>query len=161
MIKNYFYITKPVDWVNESRGPVAGSPWWTMCGGGRRAHRSAHRVVLRGTKAHHGSTGRERAMARSSPRSKSGGAVARLLRWQRGSEFGGGARCGASGGTQKRNKERHKLWCGAVMRKGSFIASGRRWRGGEGVGRRWIFNSMVSTLNRGEESMRRQASAGE
>jgi hypothetical protein len=36
-------------------------------------------------------------------------------RW-RGSEFGGGARCGASGGTEKRNKERHELCYGAVMR---------------------------------------------
>jgi hypothetical protein len=88
-------------------------------------------------------------------RPKSGVAMARLRRWRRGSEFCSDARCGASGGTEKRNKERHELWCGAVMQKGSLIASGRRWRGGEGVGRLWIFNSTVSTLNRGEESMRR------
>jgi hypothetical protein len=48
-----------------------------------------------------------------------------------------------------------------VMQKGSFIASGRRWRGGEGVGQRWIFNSTVSTLNLGEESTRHRASVGE
>jgi hypothetical protein len=116
--------------VYESRGPVAGSPWWTMGVGGRRARWSAHHAALQGTKAHCGSTGRERVTTRSSPRPKSGGVVARLRRWRRGSEFGGGARCGASGGTEKRNKERHELWCGAVIRKGSFIASGRRWRGG-------------------------------
>jgi hypothetical protein len=118
--------------VYESCGPVAGNPWWTMGGGGRRAHRSGHHVALWGTKAHRGSAGRERATARSSPRPKLGGAVVRLRRWRRGSEFGGGARCGASGGTKKRNKERHELWCGAVMRKVSFIALERRWRGGEG-----------------------------
>jgi hypothetical protein len=56
------------------------------------------------------------AAARSSSRPKSGGAVARLHRRRRGSEIGGSARCGASGGMEKRNKERHELWCGAVMR---------------------------------------------
>jgi hypothetical protein len=59
--------------------------------------------------------GRERATAQSSPRPKLGGAVVRLRRRRRGTEFGGGARCGASGGTEKRNKERHELWCSAVM----------------------------------------------
>jgi hypothetical protein len=91
--------------VYESRGSVASSPWWTMGGGGRRAHRSAHRAALRGTKAHRDGVERERATAWSSPRPKLGGAVARLRWWQRGSEFGGGARCGASGGTKKQNKE--------------------------------------------------------
>jgi hypothetical protein len=147
--------------VHESRGPLAGSPWWTMGGGGRRARRSAHRAALQGTKGHRGSAGRERVTAWSSPRCKSGGTVVRLRRWRRGSEFSSVARCGASGGMEKRNKERHELWCGAVMRKGSFIASGRWWRGGEGFGRRWIFNSTVSTVNRGEESSRHRASAGE
>jgi hypothetical protein len=116
--------------VYESRGPVAGSPRWTMCSGCRGARWSTHRAALRGTKAHHGGAGRERATARSSPRPKSGGVVARLRRWRRGSEFGGGAWCGAIGGMEKQNKEQHELWCGAVMRKGSSIASGRQWRGG-------------------------------
>jgi hypothetical protein len=38
----------------------------------------AHRAVPCGTKAHRGGVGRERATARSSPRPKSGGVVARL-----------------------------------------------------------------------------------
>jgi hypothetical protein len=87
--------------VYESCGPIAGSPRWTMGGGSRRAHRRARRAALRGTKAHRGGAGRERVTVRSSPRPKSGGVVARLHRWRRGSEFGGGARCGASGGTLK------------------------------------------------------------
>jgi hypothetical protein len=87
------------DSTSSWSGGAFGPPWTrgqSMAG----AHQSAHRAVLQGTKAHRGSAGRERAMTRSSPRPKSGG----------------GARCGASGGTEKRNMERHELWCGAIMR---------------------------------------------
>jgi hypothetical protein len=98
-------------WTGRAFGPP-----WTRGQSAARARRSAHCAALWGTKAHRGSAGRERATTRSSPRPKSGGAVARLHRRWRGSEFGGGAQCRASGGTEKRNKEQHELWCGAVMR---------------------------------------------
>jgi hypothetical protein len=103
------------DSTSSWTGGAFGSPW-TRGQSTAGAHRSAHRAVLWGTKAHRGGMGRKRATARSSPRPKSGGAVARLRRRRRGSEFSGGARCGASGGMEKGNKERHELWCGAVMR---------------------------------------------
>jgi hypothetical protein len=63
----------------------------------------AHRAAPRDSKAHHGGAGRERATARSSPRPKSGGAVARLHRWRRGMEHGVDARCWVARGTDKRS----------------------------------------------------------
>jgi hypothetical protein len=105
-------------WTDSTSTWTGGAfgPPWTRGESAAGARRSAHRAVLRGAKAHRGGAGRERVTARSSPRPKSGGAVARLRRRRRGSEFGGGARCGASGGTEKQNKDRHELWCAAVMR---------------------------------------------
>jgi hypothetical protein len=67
------------------------------------AHRRARRAVPRGTKAHRGGAGRERATAQSSPRPKSSGAVARLRRRRRGMEHGIGARCWAARGMDKRS----------------------------------------------------------
>jgi hypothetical protein len=67
------------------------------------AHRRARRAVPCDTKAHHGGAGRERATARSSPRPKSGGAVARLRRRRRGMEHGVSARCWVARGTDKRS----------------------------------------------------------
>jgi hypothetical protein len=63
----------------------------------------ARRVAPCGTKAHRSGAGRERAMARSSLRPKSGGAVARLHRQRRGMEHGIGAQCWAARGTDKRS----------------------------------------------------------
>jgi hypothetical protein len=63
----------------------------------------AHRAVPRGTKAHRGGAGRERVTARSSPRSNSGGAVARLHRWRRGMEHGSGTQCWSARGTDKQS----------------------------------------------------------
>jgi hypothetical protein len=67
------------------------------------ARRRAHRAAPRGTKTHHGGAGRKRATARSSPRPKSGGAVARLCRRRRGMEHGIGARCWAARGKDKQS----------------------------------------------------------
>jgi hypothetical protein len=76
-----------------------------MVHGGPAAPNSTgvRRAVPRGTKAHRGGVGRERVMAQSSLRSKSGGALARLRRWQRGMEHGVGAQCWAARGTDKRS----------------------------------------------------------
>jgi hypothetical protein len=63
----------------------------------------ARRATPRGTKAHYGGAGREKATTRSSPRPKSGDAVARLRRWRRGMEHGVSARCWAARGTDKRS----------------------------------------------------------
>jgi hypothetical protein len=65
------------------------------------ARRRAHRAVPRGTKAHRGGVGREKATARSSPSPKLGGAVVRLRRRRRGMEHDVGARCWAARGTDK------------------------------------------------------------
>jgi hypothetical protein len=67
------------------------------------AHRRAHRAAPRGTKAHRGGAGRERVMAQSSPRPKSGSAVVRLRQRRRGMEHGASARCWASRGTDKQS----------------------------------------------------------
>jgi hypothetical protein len=105
-------------WTDSTSSWTSGAfgPPWTHGQSAIGALRIGHRAALQGTKAHRGGIGRERATARSSPRPKSGGAVARLRRRRRGSKFGDGAHCGASGGTEKQNKEQHELWCGAVMR---------------------------------------------
>jgi hypothetical protein len=76
-----------------------------MVNGGPAAPSStgARRAAPRGTKAHRGGAGREKVMAWSSPRPKSGGAVVRLRRWRRGMEHGVGARCWAARGTDKQS----------------------------------------------------------
>jgi hypothetical protein len=67
------------------------------------AHWRAHRAAPRGTKAHRGDAGRERATAWSSPRPKLGGTVARLRRRWRGMEHGVNARCWVAQGMDKRS----------------------------------------------------------
>jgi hypothetical protein len=62
-------------WTGGDFGPP-----WTHRQSVARARWSGHHAALRGTKAHRGGAGRERATAQSSPRPKSGGAVARLRR---------------------------------------------------------------------------------
>jgi hypothetical protein len=70
--------------------PRVSRPGGAMVHGGPAAPSStgAHRVVPRGTKAHRGGAGRERATTRSSPRPKSSGAVTTLRRRRRGMEHG-------------------------------------------------------------------------
>jgi hypothetical protein len=80
-------------WTDSTSSWTGGAfgPPWTCGQSAAEARRSAHRVALRGSKAHRGGAGRERAMAQSSPRPKSGDTVVRLRQRWRGSEFSGGA----------------------------------------------------------------------
>jgi hypothetical protein len=105
------------------------------------AHRSTHRAALWGTKAQRSSAGRESATA-----------VKRIrVRWW----------CSVWSkrrhGEAKQGAARVVLWCRDAI--GVFYSHEEAVEGG-GIGRRWIFNSIVLTLNRGEESTRRRASAG-
>jgi hypothetical protein len=104
-------------WTDSTSSWTGGAfgPPWTRGQSTAEARRSTHRAVLWGTKAHHGGAGRQRATVWSSPRPKSGGVVARLRRQRSGSEFDDGSLYGASGGMEKRNKERHELWFSAMM----------------------------------------------
>jgi hypothetical protein len=55
-----------MDWVHQSRGPVAGGPRWTP-GGGQGAHRSSRRVAFPGAQPRCERTKRRRAARGISP----------------------------------------------------------------------------------------------
>jgi hypothetical protein len=61
-------------------------------------------------------------------------------------------------GEAKQGAAQVVVWCHDVI--GVFYSLGEAVEERGGVSRWWIFNSTVSTLNQGEESMRRRASAG-
>jgi hypothetical protein len=97
------------------------------------AHRRAHRAVPHGTKAHRGGAGRERATTQISPRPKSGGAVARLCRRQRGMEHGVDAPCWMARGTDKWSEMGQNAAGKMAEVVAPFIGLKRQRRGGETV----------------------------
>jgi hypothetical protein len=78
LIRNQIIFQLENAWTDSTSSWTGGAfgPPWTCGQSAAGARWSSHRAVLWGTKAHHGSAGRERAMAQSSPRPKSGGKVA-------------------------------------------------------------------------------------